>query len=467
MMLYRAKTGIAGLSLLVQGKSIALVGLGRSHSPLVKLFDALAATTITARDQNPAPRPELAAQGAKLMLGEGYLDDLSEDIILRTPAVRGDLPALTAARERGALVTSEMELFLAFCPCPCYGITGSDGKTTTSTLVAGLLEAAGKRVYLGGNIGDPMLPRLTQMTEDDRAVAELSSFQLMGMSVSPEVALITNLSENHLDWHLDMDEYIEAKTAIFEHQQTGDLAVFNADNDYTRALAARAPARVRYFSRTQTVENGAYCINDALRFCADGVCTPLFSREEILVPGAHNLENYLAAIAACYDDIRPSDALNVARSFTGVAHRMELVAVVDGVRYYNSSIDSTPVRSAATLTAFKTPPVVLCGGYDKHLNYAPMAPLLTEHAKAVVLCGQTAEKIKAALNAYGAFAEKKIPLYVAESFEEAFSAAVGFAESGDSVVLSPASASFDLFRDYEERGEVFRRLVRALERPHD
>lgn len=461
-MLNRSKSGLAGLSLFFLGKRVALIGLARSHTPLIPFFDALGALSVTARDRKEDPRPELAAQGAKLMLGERYLDDLDEDIILRTPAMRPDHPALEAARARGKCVTSEIELFLAFCPCKVYGITGSDGKTTTSTLVSKLLEASGKRVHLGGNIGEPLLPRIGQIAPEDAAVAELSSFQLMGCGVSPEVSIITNLSENHLDWHRDMDEYLDAKTHVFLHQAKEDLTVLNFDNAITRALSAKVPGRLRFFSRREDVKNGTFCLDGTLQRSDNGAVSPLFSRSEILVPGEHNLENYLAAIAATCDEVGIPDMLDVARAFGGVAHRMELVGVKNGVRFYNSSIDSTPARSIATLSSFAKPSVVLMGGYDKHLNYEPVAPLLTEHAKAVVLCGQTTQKICDALQNYPPFLKKKIPLARADSFDEAFRQAYAFCEPGDNLVLSPASASFDLFRDYEQRGERFRALVRGI-----
>ena len=466
-MIRRYKTALPGLTALIKEKRVALIGLGRTHKPLVRFFLSLGAKSVTARDKKDVPRPDLSKDGATLVLGEGYLDELTEDVILRTPAIRPDTPELLAAQKRGALVTSEMELFLAFCPCPVYGITGSDGKTTTSTLTAKLLEASGKQVFLGGNIGTPLLDRLGEIEPIDACVVELSSFQLMGMRVSPEVCTVTNLSENHLDWHRDMDEYYDAKTSIFQNQEAGDLAVFNADCGYTRAMAGGAKGRVRFFSRKNPVKNGTSChTDDNIFFFADGEAEPCFSREEILVPGDHNLENYLAAIAATRDVVSTAAALCVARSFAGVAHRMELVGIVGGVRYYNSSIDSSPARSTATLKAFKKKPIVIMGGYDKQLNYAPLAPVLTERAKALVLTGQTAAKIDAALADYAPFQKSGVEIRRDDTFEGAFLQAAKLAEEGDLVLLSPASASFDMFRDFEERGEVFRALVKRLEEQH-
>lgn len=348
-----------------------------------------------------------------------------------------------------------------------FAVTGSDGKTTTSTLTAKLLEKSGRRVFLGGNIGLPLLPQLADIREDDAAVVELSSFQLMGMRVSPEHALITNLSENHLDWHTDMDEYCHAKHSVFLHQDEGGLLVLNADNAYTAPLGEKARGRVRFFSRKEVPDCGTYALSDGiLHFCENGAEEALFSRKDILIPGDHNLENYLAAIALTHDYITAEDARFIAETFGGVAHRIELVKTVRGVRYYNSSIDSSPARSTATLKAFSDKPVVIMGGYDKHLNYGPLAPVITERVRALVLTGQTAKKIREALENYAPFATSGIELYEEASFAEAFRRASGIAREGEAVLLSPASASFDQFRDFEERGEVFRTLVRDLEE-HD
>lgn len=443
----------------LRGKRVCFVGLGVSNLPILELL-LPHGVRCSVRDKKDllAERPELSSlreRGVAFRFGEGYLSDLTEDVIFLSPGVRQDLPEFLQAKANGAKLTSELEEFFRLCPCKRIGVTGSDGKTTTTTLIALLLRAAGKRVHLGGNIGENLFVQLDEIRPEDYVVAELSSFQLMKLTSSPEIALITNLSPNHLDWHRDMREYADAKANIFSHQDPSGLLVLNRDDPYAARYAEQAHGRVRWISGEEKLPNG-----EDVWFDETGVHRGeelLLPDGDILLVGRHNRYNYAEAIAAV-GDLVPTDVLReVARTFGGVEHRIELVREKGGVKFYNSSIDSSPSRTAACLNSFEKPVVVICGGYDKHIPLAPLGPLFREKAKAAVLCGQTAEKIETALRdaGYTRFVR-------ADSFEEAVRTAAQIAEPGDSVVLSPAAASFDQFRNFAERGETFRRIVKEL-----
>lgn len=427
----------------IKGKRVAVIGMGVSNAPLVRLLAAYGVET-TVRDKKELPEID----GVRRVTGEGYLDDLTEDIVFRTPGLRPDrIPA-----GPGAVVTSEMELFFELCPCPIYAVTGSDGKTTTTTILSKLLEGAGKRVWLGGNIGAPLLSHTDEMTPDDCAVVELSSFQLMSMKRSPHTAVITNVQPNHLDWHRDMQEYIDAKKNVFLHQKPGDLLVLNADDAISRGFAA--PAALRSFS----LKEKADCFFDGKAIVMNG--EKVIDREEIRLPGLHNIANYMAALCAAYPAVSPETFRNVARSFGGVEHRLEAVREKDGVSYINDSIASSPSRTIAGLRALAGKSIVLiAGGYDKHIPYEPLVPELCAGVKTLVLTGATGPKILAALNA----AEGRKPKIICrDDFREAVLAAAEAAEPGDTVLLSPASASFDSFPNFEVRGRRFKEIVAEL-----
>lgn len=457
-----------------------VIGLGISNLPLIDFLLSVGAT-ITARDRKTrnelgATADELETKGVRLILGENYLDDLSEDVIFRSPGLRPDRSELSDAVRRGAMLTSEMELFLELTPATVIGITGSDGKTTTTTLTALLLERAcertgkGRRVFVGGNIGTPLLPKVWEMTSDDFAVVELSSFQLQTMRRSPLIAAVTNVTENHLDWHTDMREYIAAKTNIYAHAPNRRL-VTNAENPNTVALAEQADRPVTYFSSVRTTyEAFPLKSGDQAVYVKDGWITirngerelPMGAVSDILLPGRHNLENYMTAVALTEEWILPQDVRAVATTFGGVPHRLERIRVCEGVTYYNSSIDSTPARTAAALSALEARPIVICGGYDKHLSFDLLADALCRKAKAVVLTGATAPKIRAALEERPAVRNGTLPVYHAPLFEEAVAMARSLAHDGDTVLLSPACASFDAFRNFEERGDTYRCLVESF-----
>ena len=450
----------------IKDKRIAVVGIGISNTPLIKLLAgkgcAVTACDRRNREALGAAAEELESLGATLKLGDGYLDGLDADIIFRTPGMRPDLPQIAEAVSRGAVLTSEMEAFFDVCPCEIIAVTGSDGKTTTTTLISELLKAQGFTVHLGGNIGTPLLCRADGMSPDDFAVVELSSFQLMTMKKSPRIAVVTNVAPNHLDIHRDMEEYVDAKRNVFRNQGPDGLAVFNLDNDITRGFAEEAKGRVAFFSRREPVENGVYCRDGVIYDVRDGRAEPVLETGGIKIPGVHNIENYMAAYAAVRDIVTAETLRGVAGSFGGVEHRIELVRVLRGVRYYNDSIASSPSRTTAGLRSFTQKVILIAGGKDKGVPFDSLGPEIIEHVKKLVLTGLTADKIRAAVeNAPGYLGEPGI--FTVPDFRDAVIKASELAEEGDIVILSPACTSFDRFRNFEERGNRFKEIVNGLE----
>ena len=454
----------------LRNKTVAVIGIGVSNRPLIELLlsRGVAVTACDKKDRATlgAPAEELVGKGCRLRLGPDYLKDLTEDVIFRTPGMRPDLPELNAAVERGSTLTSEMEVFFEVCPCPILAVTGSDGKTTTTTIIAELLRAAGKTVHLGGNIGHPLLSETGGMKAGDIAVLELSSFQLMTMTRSPHIAVVTNLAPNHLDVHKDYAEYISAKENIFTHQFASDIAVFNADNEVTRSFVGRQRGALRTFSRRETVERGAYLAPDdagegqAIWISNENGRRQVLSLAEIKLPGVHNVENYMAAIAAV-DRLVPDKIIrDFAKNFGGVEHRIELVRDLDGVRYYNDSIASSPSRTIAGLNAFPEKVILIAGGKDKGISYGSLGPVVNEHVKLLILCGATAGVIRASVEQ----AENYGGLEIAdvEDYHQAVSLARSRAKEGDVIILSPASTSFDRFANFMERGRVFKEIVNSL-----
>jgi len=464
----RAK-GYAAFSEYAKGKTFSLIGLGVSNLPLVSFLYEAGAASVVVRDLKKKEGDneviEAKKAGATVILGEKYLEDLAEDVLIRSPGIRPDIEAFRRAKKSGARITCETELFLQFVPCRSFAVTGSDGKTTTTTLISKILAKSGVRVHLGGNIGKAMLPQLKDTSPDDFAVMELSSFQLMECAFSPDVAVITNLSENHLDWHVDMDEYLVAKQNILLHQSENSIAVLNADNVHTAKCSANG--RARYFSCAdstppQNYVNGIYCLNGWIFLRKNSENIPFIKTADILLPGKHNVENYMAAIAATQDFVSADDVLEIAKSFGGVEHRIELVRELDGVKYYNSSIDSSPTRSTAALKAFNQKVIMIAGGYDKNLDYTCFGDIVCEKVSTLILCGATSEKIKTAVKSSKFYSADTIKIISCSNFDETVKVAKKEAKSGDIVILSPASASFDLFRNFDERGKYFKKLVTEL-----
>ena len=448
----------------LQNKTVAVIGIGVSNQPLLKLLldRGIAVTACDKKDRESLGivAEQLEANGCRLRLGEGYLDDLTEDVIFRTPGMRPDLPQLTAAVERGSALTSEMEVFFEACPCPKIAVTGSDGKTTTTTIIAELLKRAGRTVHLGGNIGHPLLAETGEMKPGDIAVLELSSFQLMTMTHSPHIAVVTNLAPNHLDVHKDFQEYIDAKENIFTHQAAEDIAVFNADNAYTAEEATRAVGRARLFSRRRELQDGVFLRGDAIIARHGAEERQVMRTGDIKLPGVHNIENYLAAIAAV-DGLVPDGIIrDFAREFGGVEHRIELIRTRNGVRWYNDSIASSPSRTIAGLNSFPEKVILIAGGKDKGIPYDALGPVVNDHVKLLLLCGATAGVIRRAVEQADNYNGLEI-LDVAD-YREAVSIADSRASEGDVVILSPASTSFDRFKNFMERGKAFKAIVNQL-----
>ena len=444
----------------LRGRKIVVLGLGVSNRPLVRLLLRYGCSVTgcdrTPREKLDAEVLELEQQGCTLRTGDGYLDDLSADLVFRTPGMHPANPALEALREKGAEITSEMEVFFELCPCKILAVTGSDGKTTTTTLISEMLKAAGETVWLGGNIGTPLLPVCDRMKPEDFAVVELSSFQLMDMRRSAHRAVVTNLSPNHLDVHKDMQEYVDAKKNIYLFQDQEGLLVLNADNALTSKLQGNG--KVRYFARQGKTDNGV-CLNGDM-ICRDGV--PVLDVKDILLPGWHNVENYMAAILAVEGLVDDETVRQVAKTFGGVEHRIELVRVKDGVRYYNDSIASSPSRTIAGLRSFREKVLLIAGGYDKHIPYDVLGPEICEHVKTVFVNGATAGQIRKAVEDAPAYRPGCPEIVDCSDFTDAVQKAVEAAQQGDVVLMSPASAAFDQFKNFMERGKYFKKLIMEL-----
>ena len=465
----------------IRNSSCAVLGFGISNRPLITFLLDLGVTDITVHDKKSIEElgeaaAQFAQKGVSFITGEDYLDRIDAAVVFRSPGIRDDYAGIARAVENGAILTSEMELFFALTPATIIGITGSDGKTTTTTLCAKILEAefAGtdRHVYLGGNIGTPLLPLVRQMTERDFAVVELSSFQLKTMKQSPCRAVITNLSPNHLDWHTGMDEYVESKFNICSHEGNTRL-ITNAENETTVMLAERIGAHITFFSSKKdnyaeicgdVAGRKAVFERDGEIILSDGIIERIVIKtSDIKLLGRHNVENYMAAIGMLDGWVSGESVRRVATTFGGVAHRMEFVRTLDGVSYYNSSIDSSPTRTAAAISTLDRKPIVICGGYDKHIPFEPLGKTLCQRAKGVILTGATADVIRRAIEQDAGYGQSDLFVETCPDFEAAVNRARQVATEGDIVVLSPACASFDAFRNFEERGNTFRDIVNRFE----
>ena len=452
----------------IKGKKVCFVGIGTSNLPLIELFAKKGAVVSACDKQSYEALGENAvraqAAGAKLILGENYLENIDTDILFRSPGTPFHRPELENLRKKGVVVTSEMEVFFDLCPCRIIAVTGSDGKTTTTTIISELLKAAGKKVHLGGNIGTPLLPIIEQIKEDDVAVVELSSFQLISMRTSPDIAVVTNLAPNHLDIHKDMDEYVDAKRNIVLHQNAFSKAVLNLDNEIADSFSADVRGQLAKFSRRKPVINGAYLDGSTIIYNDHGELTKIMYYHDIKIPGMHNVENYLAAISAVWGMVDVPTIVEVAKNFGGVEHRAEFVRELDGVKYYNDSIASSPTRTAmGTLSLYEEKIIIIAGGYDKHIPYEPLGPVICDKVKVLILMGDTAPKIEEAVRNSENYSEGNPIIINVKNMEEAVAAARRNAVKGDIVSLSPASASFGLYKNFAQRGNHFKDIVNSLE----
>ncbi|MCM1992034.1 UDP-N-acetylmuramoyl-L-alanine--D-glutamate ligase [Oceanirhabdus seepicola] len=448
----------------INGKKIAVVGIGVSNIPLIKKL-AEYGCKITAFDKKKYDDipvellQEFDKLGVKLCLGDDYLEGLiGFDIVYRTPSMMPDNQYLVRCREEGAIITSEMEEFVKYCPAKIFAVTGSDGKTTTTSIIYEIFKEEGYRTWVGGNIGTPLFDKLDEMEKDHKVVLELSSFQLISMKQAVDVAVITNLSPNHLDIHKDMDEYIDAKKNIFLYQRNSDLLVVNRENDITNSFEKEAKGAVSKFSLNRELKNGAYYKDGKLYLYGQFVC----DKEDIKLIGMHNVDNILAAFCATRGEVSIETLKKIASSFTGVEHRCEFIRDVNGVKYYNDSIASSPTRTIAGLKGFNRPIILIAGGYDKNIPFDTLAKEGFEYIKELILVGLTKDKIRVEFEKEMAVRGKNIPIYEVKTFEDTVEMAKKIAEEGDVVYLSPACASFDMFPNFVLRGRRFKELVNNI-----
>lgn len=452
----------------IKGKKVAIIGLGVSNIPLldylyklkvqVSIFDK---REIEALDKEA--KAKIEQYNFKLYCGKDSLQFLKGfDVIFRSPSCMPNTKEVAEEVEKGAYLTSEIEMLMQTCPGTIIGITGSDGKTTTTNLIYQILKEKGYNCYLGGNVGIPLFTKVGEMLPEDIIVLELSSFQLMNMKISPHISVITNISPNHLDIHKNYEEYIDAKKNIFKYQNENDILVLNYDNEITRNMKPEANGKVIYFSKAEKLENGIIYDNGIIKSCKDNLRRHIINVEDVILRGMHNYENICAAIAATSSLVEPEIQIEAIKKFKGVEHRIEFIRELNGVKWYNDSIGTSPTRTIAGLNAFEEKIVLIAGGYDKHLDYTPIAKPIVENVSSLILMGATAPKIeevvKKELNAEG----KKMPMFHCSSLKETVEKAKEIAKSGEIVLFSPASASFDLFKNFEDRGNQFKELVRNL-----
>lgn len=460
----------------VKDKKVAVLGAGISNRPLIRwlypltgqihVFDRLTREDSVMRKT----LNDFEAEGLELScsLGPSYLDQLEGfDLIFRTPFMRPDLPELVAERERGAEITSEIELFLQLCPAPVTAVTGSDGKTTTTTLISLILKQAGHKVYTGGNIGTPLLDRIEEIQSGDQVVVELSSFQLIDMKAKIHTAVVSNVSPNHLDYHVDFAEYCSAKKNIFRLQNENDILVLNAADEVSRVWAEETQSQVRFFNCEKHEAAHSWLEQQSLMLQTNGAGegVVLIERNEVLLPGRFNLDNIQAAVLATLDLADFASMRHVAKSFRGVSHRLEWIRQLDGADWFNSSIDTSPDRSIKTLEALREQGrelVLIAGGKDKNSDYSKLGKAILESTRRIVLIGDNSPLIEAAiLTAADSTAQAQVDIRHCESYKEAVATAREMSRTKDAVVLSPAGTSYDKFRHFEERGDLFRELVLA------
>jgi UDP-N-acetylmuramoylalanine--D-glutamate ligase len=447
----------------LKNRRVAIIGLGVSNTPLLEYLHNLG-SDVTVFDKRTPDKIEkevlelVARYRIEAFLGENYL----ENIIFRSPSCMPNLPEIQAELERGAILTTEIEMVLELCPGRVIGITGSDGKTTTTSLIYEIVKEKGYRCFLGGNIGMPLFTQIADMRPEDIVVLELSSFQLMNMKISPDIAVVTNVTPNHLDIHSSYQEYIDAKTNIFKHQNDQGIVVLNYDNDITKDFAKQAKGKVIYFSSQLKLDDGYILDNQIIKSCQNGLRRHLLDTKDVILRGRHNYENICTALAATESLVDIDTQIRAVSKFKGVEHRIEYIREIDGVKWYNDSVASSPTRTIVALDSFQEKIVLIAGGYDKHLEYEPLAKPIVDHVSTLILLGQTAEKIDKAVRRQLEKENKTLPIYRCNSLEETIRIAKEQAKPGEIVILSPASASFDMFKNAVERGKIFKELVHKL-----
>ena len=452
----------------LKNRKVAIIGLGVSNIPLLDYMHNVGAkvTVFDNRIIEDIPKDtmkKITDYAMEFSLGPNNLSKLEGfDIIFRSPSCLPTVPELQKEVERGAILTSEIEMLMKLCPGKVIGVTGSDGKTTTTTLIYEILKANGYNCYLGGNIGTPLFTKLSEMTPDDIIVLELSSFQLMGMEISPSISVITNISPNHLNVHSSYEEYIDAKKNIFKYQDKGGIVVLNYDNAITKSAAKEANGKVVFFSSKTKLEDGIILDGDIIKECKDKLRRHILSTNTVALRGTHNYENICAAIAATSSLVEVEDAVKAVQEFKGVQHRLEFIREIDGVKWYNDSIGTSPTRTIAGLHSFDERIVLIAGGYDKHLDYTPIAKPILEKVDSLILIGDTAPKIFDAVKNEAEKQGKDIKIYMCDEFKNTVLVAKKVAKPGQIVLFSPASASFDLFKNFEERGNKFKELVNNI-----
>ena len=452
----------------LNGKKVAIIGLGVSNLPLLKYMNNQNAkiTIFDEKEKEDIPRKlleKLDKYGAYAFFGKNCLENLKNyDIIFRSPSCLPTREALVLEEQRGAIITTEIEMLMKLAPCQIIGVTGSHGKTTTTSLIYSILKRQGYNTYLGGNIGKPLFTKLEEIKPEDKLVLELSSFQLMRMTVSPNISVITNITPNHLNIHKDYNEYIEAKKTIFKYQNENDYLVLNHDNEITRNCGKEAISRVIYFSSREKLDNGFIVDNKIIKRCNDGIRKHILDTKDILLRGNHNFENICAALAATENLVDEEIAVEAVKEFRAVEHRLEFIREIDGVKWYNDSVSSSPTRTIAGLNSFDEDIVLIAGGYDKNLDYTPLAKPILEKVKTLILIGATSSKIFDAVKDEEEKERKDISIYMCENLQETVNLAKRYSKKGEVVLFSPASASFDMFKNFAERGNKFKDLVNNL-----
>lgn len=452
----------------LKNRKIAVIGLGVSNLPLLDyLYEKNAKVTVFDKrtiDEIPKETMDkITKYSFEFSLGQYYLEKLKGfELIFRSPSCLPTIPELVEAEKNGAIITSEIELVLKMTPSKVIGVTGSDGKTTTTTLIYEILKHAGYNCFVGGNIGKPLFTRIKEMSPEDIIILELSSFQLMGMEVSPDISVITNISPNHLNIHKDYEEYIEAKKNIFKYQNEQGILIINYDNEITKTFNKEAKGKVIYFSSKTKLEDGFIVDNNIIKESEAGIRKHILNVKDIKLRGVHNFENICAALAATKTLVDSDVAYEAIKDFQGVEHRLELVREIDGVKWYNDSVSSSPTRTIAGLNSYSEEIVLIAGGYDKNLDYTPIAKPIVEKVKTLILIGQTSGKIYEAVKTELEKQNKNLNIYMCDSLEDSVSKAKKYAKPGQIVLFSPASASFDMFKDFADRGEKFKNLVNKI-----